>query len=199
MKKLLVIFIVLFSIFTFAEIYSIKIGDTLLGTSVLFENNNIFTTKTEIDYGVLYTIDSTTVFNENLFENYTVSFTVDGSYTGQIVGNYDGKVANFVFETLQSSYTYSLNSRDLIILDNNFVLSHLKRLLEFPAPYFKVVVPQLLFNPSKTGYAVGEATLKKKGDTFELVFRNERIRIKYKEGKILEIEYPGYVTVELID
>ncbi|MBT1248484.1 MULTISPECIES: hypothetical protein [unclassified Thermosipho (in: thermotogales)] len=199
MRKFLLFAFLMFSLFSFSEMYSIKIGETLLGTSVLNEKGDVYTTKTIIDYGMLYTIDSTTVFVDNLFKDYIVTFTVDGSYTGRIIGKYDGKVAKFIFETLQSSYTYTLNKENLFIMDNNFVLSHLKRILDFPSPYFNVVIPQLLFNPSKTEYAVENVSLKKKGEIFELNFRDESIKITYHMGNITRIEYPGHVVVELID
>ncbi|MDK2885524.1 MAG: hypothetical protein PWP54_82 [Thermosipho sp. (in: thermotogales)] len=202
MKRILLVFLILFSIFSFAnDVYSIKMGETSLGTSVLLEiSSDIYKVITTIEYGTEFVVESTTTFEGPYFKDYVVSFSVDGTLTGEITGNYDGKVANFVFESQVGSNTVSINRQKLVILDNNFILSHFLKIIEYPAPTFELVIPQLLFNPSKTEYAVGKASLKKDGDIFEISYQEEKILITFKNGKILKIEYPSSsIIVELVD
>ena len=199
MKKTLAVAFLIISLIVFSEVYTIKIGETQLGTSVFLKiDENTYRTITTIDYGMIYTIDSTTTYNGAWFKNYTATFTIDGSFTGIINGINNNNKISFVFETLTSSLTYDLSNGKFVVFDNNFVLSHIQRLLEYPMPYFKIVIPQLLFNPSKTEYAIGDATLKKVDrNTFEITYRNEKIRVNFENGKIMSLEYPGYVKVEL--
>ncbi|SHH30274.1 hypothetical protein [Thermosipho atlanticus] len=201
MKKVLVGLLLILSLISFSEIYSIKIDDTPLGTAVLREiTDEVYQVVTTIDYGVFYTIESTTTYDGPYFKDYIATFSVDGTTTGRIIGSYDGEVANFTFESQVSSNTISLNKQNLVILDNNFMLSHFLKIIEYPSPIFEIVIPQLLFNPSKTEYAVGEAILNKKGDTFVISFENEKILITVKDNKIYKIEYPdSSITVELVE
>jgi len=201
MKKTLLLLFLVISVFGFSNVYSIMMGETCLGTSVLNEiSTDVYQVVTTIDYGTTFVIDSTTTFEGPYFKDYVATFSVDGTYTGELIGNYDGNVANFIFESQTGSSTVSLNKKKLIILDNNFILSHFIKIIEYPSPTFEVVIPQLLFNPAKTEYAVGKASLKKTGDTFEITYQGEKILITVKEGKIYKVEYPeSSITLELVE
>lgn len=201
MKRTLLFLFLLISVFSFSGVYSIMMNETLLGTSVIHEiSTDVYEVVTTVDFGKIFVIDSTTTFEGPYFKEYIATFSVDGTLTGQLNASYDGKVANFIFESQAGSNTVSLNKKNLVILDNNFILSHFIKIIEYPSPTFEMVVPQLLFNPSKTEYAVGEASLKKIGDTFEITFQEEKILITVKNGKIYKIEYPdSSITLELIE
>ncbi|QTA37112.1 hypothetical protein JYK00_04985 [Thermosipho ferrireducens] len=199
MKKILVLLIVsiLFLTLVNAETYTIRIGDTILGTSIVNKiSPESYHVTTTIDYGIVYTVESTTTYNGEFFKNYLVTFTVDGTVTAKISGQYDGTEALFVFETPQSSKTFKLTKKNLIILDNNFMIPHYEKLLETPSPIFEIVIPQALFNPGKTKDAVGIATLKKLDDSFQLLYKNEKVNIEKDESGIVKMEFPGFVTVE---
>lgn len=199
MRRLSVFLILSIFILSFSSVYNIKIGETSFGTSVLIKvDPQTYRSISTIDYGVVYTVDATTVYDGLWFKNYVASFTVDGTFTGILKAENSGNEINFVYETRYGSKTsYKLSGGKFVILDNNFILAHIERLLEYPIPYFKLVVPQLIFNPSKTEFATGQASLKKNGEIFEIKFQDESIKIKYENGKIISLEYPGFVKVEL--
>ncbi|MBO8160938.1 MAG: hypothetical protein H0Z24_04825 [Thermosipho sp. (in: Bacteria)] len=201
MRKLVFFILIFLAIVSFSAVYSIKINDTPIGTTVLNEvTEDVYNVVTTIEYGAVYTIESTTTYDGEYFKNYVVSFSVDGSFTSMITGKYDGNTAKFVFETSYSSNTINISRKNLVILDNNFILSHFIKIIEYPSPLFEMVIPQLLFNPSKTEYAVGEASLKKINNRFEIEYQNEKIYITVEGNRINKIEYPtSSIVVELVD
>lgn len=183
--------------------YVVKVDSMTLGRVTTYVGRNGWISVSEIEYGDKYVVETRTVYGrDGLFTYYEASFKTGGELVAKIVGQ---KRLRRVFFTLYtyadpkkpSSKVFSFDNPDLVILDNNFIIPHFEMMLKFAKPAFQIMIPQALFDPSKTDKASGVANLKRdQQGRFVLTYENVEIRITTDEHGILRMEYSNGVVVE---
>ncbi|MEJ5257334.1 MAG: hypothetical protein WHS64_03705 [Fervidobacterium sp.] len=192
------------SVFFGAE-YVARIGEMELGRIKTQLTKNGWVSVSEIQYGETYLVETRTLYGANgMFQIYEATFKTGGEIVAKILATQKMMKTTI---TLYAYYdpknpsvkTFSFSEPNLVILDNNFIIPHFEMMLKMPHPKFQILIPQALFNPSKTEKASGIAELKRlEKDIYVLSYEGTDIKIITDKDGIVKMEYSNGITVERV-
>ncbi len=201
--KLLACFSVLLAFVSlFGAEYVVKVNDTVLGKILVTQEKGIWKSVSEIYYGVMYVVDTRTTYkNDGTLLSYEAIFKTDDQIVAKILGtNRNGKIVMTLYaysdpkNTMVKTFTFS--NPNLLVLDNNFVIPHFEMMLRFPRPVFDILIPQALFDPSKTEKATGQGSFRRiKSGVFQFSYEGITIDIETDESGIIKMIYSNGINV----
>ncbi len=201
-KSALIFSIVFVVINVFGAEYVVKVNDTVLGKIVVTQEKGIWKSFSEIYYGVTYIVDTRTTYkNDGTLLSYEAVFKTDDEIVAKILGtNRNGKIVMTLYaysdpkNTMVKTFTF--NNSNLLVLDNNFVIPHFEMMLKFPRPSFDILIPQALFDPSKTEKATGQGTFKRlRQGLFQFSYEGVTIDIESDDHGITKMTYSNGIIV----
>ncbi|AFG34636.1 hypothetical protein Ferpe_0498 [Fervidobacterium pennivorans DSM 9078] len=188
---------------TFGVEYIARIDNMELGRIRVEYTKNGWISVSEIQYGEKYTIETRTAYGPNgFFQVYEATFKTNGELVAKILGvNKAGKTTITLYAYYDpkapSVKTFTFTEPNIVLLDNNFIIPHFEMILRMPQPRFQILIPQALFNPSKTDKASGIAMLKRLSDrSYVLSYEGTEIKITTDEKGIVRMEYNNGIVVE---
>lgn len=210
-KKLILnitIFMVLLALLSnhaMAAEYVVKVDNMQLGTVKVQETKNGWISVSEIEYGEKYVVEARTLCGKNgMFQIYEATFKTNNEVVAKILGtNKNGRVAITLYMYYNpkspSVKTFNFDSPNFVILDNNFIIPHFEMMLRMPQPTMNIIIPQSLFDPSKTEKATGIAQLKRiSKDKYSFSYEGTEITITTDNFGIVKMEYSNGITVERV-
>ncbi|MGC9771793.1 hypothetical protein SAMN04488510_10852 [Fervidobacterium changbaicum] len=199
------VMILTFSATAFGIEYRARIDNMELGRIQVEFTKNGWISVSEIQYGEKYTIETRTVYGKNgFFEIYEATFKTNGDLVAKILGvNRAGKTTITLYAYYDpkspSVKTFTFTEQNIVLLDNNFIIPHFEMLLKMPQPQFQILIPQALFNPSKTDKASGVAQLKRLSENvYMLSYEGTDIKITTDKSGIVKMEYNNGIVVERV-
>jgi hypothetical protein len=198
-----VILLLAISTTTLGVEYIARIDNMELGRIQVVYTKNGWISVSEIQYGEKYTIETRTAYGPNgFFQVYEATFKTNGELVAKILGvNKAGKITITLYAYYDpkapSVKTFTFTEPNIVLLDNNFIIPHFEMILRMPQPRFQILIPQALFNPSKTDKASGIAMLKRLSDrSYVLSYEGTEIKITTDEKGIVRMEYNNGIVVE---
>ncbi len=183
--------------------YIARIDNMELGRIQVEYTKNGWISVSEIQYGEKYTIETRTTYGpDGFFQVYEATFKTNGELVAKILGvNKAGKTTITLYAYYDpkapSVKTFTFTEPNIVLLDNNFIIPHFEMILRMPQPRFQILIPQALFNPSKTDKASGIAMLKRLSDrSYVLSYEGTEIKITTDEKGIVRMEYNNGIVVE---
>jgi len=200
-----VILLLAISTTTLGVEYIARIDNMELGRIQVEYTKNGWISVSEIQYGEKYTIETRTAYGPNgFFQVYEATFKTNGELVAKILGiNKAGKTTITLYAYYDpkapSVKTFTFTEPNIVLLDNNFIIPHFEMILRMPQPRFQILIPQALFNPSKTDKASGIAMLKRLSDrSYVLSYEGTEIKITTDEKGIVRMEYNNGIVVERV-
>ncbi|NPU89112.1 MAG: hypothetical protein HPY87_04315 [Fervidobacterium sp.] len=200
-----VILLLAISTTTLGVEYIARIDNMELGRIQVEYTKNGWISVSEIQYGEKYTIETRTACGPNgFFQVYEATFKTNGELVAKILGvNKAGKTTITLYAYYDpkapSVKTFTFTEPNIVLLDNNFIIPHFEMILRMPQPRFQILIPQALFNPSKTDKASGIAMLKRLSDrSYVLSYEGTEIKITTDEKGIVRMEYNNGIVVERV-
>ncbi|MFN4267540.1 MAG: hypothetical protein ACK4EZ_01760 [Fervidobacterium pennivorans] len=200
-----VILLLAISTTTLGVEYIARIDNMELGRIQVEYTKNGWISVSEIQYGEKYTIETRTAYCPNgFFQVYEATFKTNGELVAKILGvNKAGKTTITLYAYYDpkapSVKTFTFTEPNIVLLDNNFIIPHFEMILRMPQPRFQILIPQALFNPSKTDKASGIAMLKRLSDrSYVLSYEGTEIKITTDEKGIVRMEYNNGIVVERV-
>uniref|UniRef100_A0A7C4S011 Uncharacterized protein n=1 Tax=Fervidobacterium pennivorans TaxID=93466 RepID=A0A7C4S011_FERPE len=200
-----VILLLAISTTTLGVEYIARIDNMELGCIQVEYTKNGWISVSEIQYGEKYTIETRTAYGPNgFFQVYEATFKTNGELVAKILGvNKAGKTTITLYAYYDpkapSVKTFTFTEPNIVLLDNNFIIPHFEMILRMPQPRFQILIPQALFNPSKTDKASGIAMLKRLSDrSYVLSYEGTEIKITTDEKGIVRMEYNNGIVVERV-
>jgi hypothetical protein len=185
--------------------YIARIDNMELGRIQVEYTKNGWISVSEIQYGEKYTIETRTAYGpDGFFQVYEATFKTNGELVAKILGvNKAGKTTITLYAYYDpkapSVKTFTFTEPNIVLLDNNFIIPHFEMILRMPQPRFQILIPQALFNPSKTDKASGIAMLKRLSDrSYVLSYEGTEIKITTDEKGIVRMEYNNGIVVERV-
>lgn len=201
----LVAIILLISSLAISAEYTIRIENMELGRVKTQYTKNGWSSVSEIQYGEKYVVETRTVYGQNgFFTVYEAVFKTNNEVVAKILGvNRQGKVSITLYaysdQKKPSVKTFTFNDPNMVVLDNNFIIPHFEMMLKMPHPSMNILIPQALFNPSKTDKATGVAQLKRlPSGKYEFSYEGTVILITTDKFGIIKMEYSNGITVERV-
>lgn len=206
MKKVklsLLLILVLTSVFG-AE-YVVRVDSMILGRVKTILGKNGWVSVSEIEYGEKYIIETRTVYTaDGVVAHYEAIFKTRGEVVAKIIGTRRQNTTSVTLYAYNDSSkpavkTFAFDNPEIFILDNNFVIPHFEMLLRNPRPVYHILIPQALFDPSKTEKASGTATLRRDSQG-RFIFSYEGVEIKITTDRfgIVRMEYSNGIVVERV-
>jgi len=190
---------------SFGMEYVVRVDQMELGRIKTENTKNGWTSVSELEYGDKYTVETRTVYgNSGFFEIYEATFKTGGEIVAKILGtNKQSRISITVYMYYDpknpSVKTFTFDNSSMVILDNNFVIPHFEMMLKTPSPVFTILIPQALFDPSKTEKASGNAQLKRTANgKYVLSYEGLDITISTDKLGIVSMEYSNGITVERV-
>lgn len=200
-----VILLLAISTTTLGVEYIARIDNMELGRIQVEYTKNGWISVSEIQYGEKYTIETRTAYGPNgFFQVYEATFKTNGELVAKILGvNKACKTTITLYAYYDpkapSVKTFTFTEPNIVLLDNNFIIPHFEMILRMPQPRFQILIPQALFNPSKTDKASGIAMLKRLSDrSYVLSYEGTEIKITTDEKGIVRMEYNNGIVVERV-
>lgn len=200
-----VILLLAISTTTLGVEYIARIDNMELGRIQVEYTKNGWISVSEIQYGEKYTIETRMAYGPNgFFQVYEATFKTNGELVAKILGvNKAGKTTITLYAYYDpkapSVKTFTFTEPNIVLLDNNFIIPHFEMILRMPQPRFQILIPQALFNPSKTDKALGIAMLKRLSDrSYVLSYEGTEIKITTDEKGIVRMEYNNGIVVERV-
>ena len=200
-----VILLLAISTTTLGVEYIARIDNMELGRIQVEYTKNGWISVSEIQYGEKYTIETRTAYGPNgFFQVYEATFKTNGELVAKILGvNKAGKTTITLYAYYDpkapSVKTFTFTEPNIVLLDNNFIIPHFEMILRMPQPRYQILIPQALFNPSKTDKASGIAMLKRLSDrSYVLSYEGTEIKITTDEKGIVRMEYNNGIVVERV-
>lgn len=201
----LVAIILLISSLAISAEYTVRIENMELGKVKTQYTKNGWSSVSEIQYGEKYVVETRTVYGKNgFFTVYEAVFKTNNEVVAKILGvNRQGKVSIALYaysdQKNPSVKIFTFNDPNMVVLDNNFIIPHFEMMLKMPHPSINILIPQALFNPSKTDKATGVAQLKRlSSGKYEFSYEGTVILITTDKFGILKMEYSNGITVERV-
>ncbi|MFN6991939.1 MAG: hypothetical protein ACK4MM_04370 [Fervidobacterium sp.] len=201
----IIVIILLISSLVISAEYTVRIENMELGKIKTQYTKNSWSSVSEIQYGEKYVVETRTVYGKNgFFTVYEAVFKTNNEVVAKILGvNKQGKVSITLYaysdQKNPSVKTFTFNEPNMVVLDNNFVIPHFEMMLKMPHPSMNILIPQALFNPSKTDKATGVAQLKRlPSGKYEFSYEGTVILITTDKFGILKMEYSNGITVERV-
>ncbi|MGC8820930.1 MAG: hypothetical protein ACP5KD_06770 [Fervidobacterium sp.] len=202
---LLFLLVLILSAQLMAAEYVVKVDNMKLGTIKVEQSKNGWISVSEIEYGEKYTVETRTVYTRSgMFQIYEATFKTNDEIVAKILGtNKSGRTSVTLYlyydPKSPSVKTFNFNTPDLVILDNNFIIPHFEMMLRTPKPVMNIIIPQALFDPSKTEKATGIAQLKRLVDgRYSFTYENTQILITADKFGIVKMEYSNGIVVERV-
>lgn len=185
--------------------YVVKIDNMELGRVRTQWTKNGWICISEIQYGEKYVVETRTLYGKGgRFDMYEAIFKTNNEIVAKILGvNKMGKTSITLYAYYDpkspSVKTFNFNTSDLVLLDNNFIIPHFEMMLKVPQPVMNIIIPQALFNPSKTEKATGVAEMKRLPDgRYTLSYEGTVITITSDNFGIVKMEYSNGIIVERV-
>ncbi|MCX7653406.1 MAG: hypothetical protein N2Z58_01815 [Fervidobacterium sp.] len=185
--------------------YVVKIDNMELGRVRTQWTKNGWICISEIQYGEKYVVETRTLYGKGgRFDMYEAIFKTNNEIVAKILGvNKMGKTSITLYAYYDpkspSVKTFNFNTSDLVLLDNNFIIPHFEMMLRVPQPVMNIIIPQALFNPSKTEKATGVAEMKRLPDgKYTLSYEGTVITITSDNFGIVKMEYSNGIIVERV-
>lgn len=205
MNALVIVMAVLVATAVFSAEYAVRIGDMELGRVRTEYNKNGWRSVSEIQYGEKYVVETRTTYGKNgFFSVYEAVFKTNNEIVAKILGiNKNGRVLVTLYAYSDaknpSVKSFTFNNASIVVLDNNFVIPHFEMMLRVPHPSMNILIPQALFNPSKTDKAVGVAQLRRlPSGKYEFSYEGTVILITTDKFGISKMEYSNGIVVERV-
>lgn len=207
MKKLKLSLLVLMLVLTsvFGAEYVVRVDSMILGRVKTILGKNGWVSVSEIEYGEKYIVETRTVYTaDGVLAHYEAIFRTHGEVVAKIISTRKQNTTNVTLYAYNDSSkpavkTFAFDNPEIFILDKNFVIPHFEMLLRNPRPVYHILIPQALFDPSKTAKASGTATLKRDRQG-RFIFSYEGIEIKITVDRfgIVRMEYSNGIVVERV-
>lgn len=195
----------LYTTFLFSAEYVVRVDNMELGRVKTQLTKNGWVSVSEIQYGEKYVVETRTVYGKSgRFDVYEAVFKTNNEVVAKILGvNKMGRTSITLYAYYDpkspSVKTFNFNTPDLVILDNNFIIPHFEMLLKTPQPVMNIIIPQALFNPSKTEKATGVAEMKRLSEgKYSLSYEGTVITITTDNFGIVKMEYSNGIVVERV-
>jgi len=199
------VFLVFTVLITFGAEYIVRVDQMELGKIKSENTKNGWVSISNLEYGEKYTVETRTVYGKTgYFEQYEAIFKTNDEIVAKILGtNKQNRVSIILYMYYDpknpSVKTFTFDNTEMVILDNNFVIPHFEMMLKTPSPVFTILIPQALFDPSKTEKASGTAQLKRTADgRYILTYEGLQITIVTDKSGIVTMEYSNGITVERV-
>ena len=194
------------TVITFGMEYVVRVDQMELGKITTANTKNGWTSVSELEYGEKYRVETRTTYGKSgLFEVYEATFVTGDEVVAKILGtNKQNRISITVYMYYDdpknpSVKTFTFDNSSMVILDNNFVIPHFEMMLKTPSPVFTILIPQALFDPSKTEKASGNAQLKRAANgKYVLSYEGVDITISTDKLGIVSMEYSNGITVERV-
>ncbi|MEN3042681.1 MAG: hypothetical protein ABDH59_05200 [Fervidobacterium sp.] len=185
--------------------YVVKVDNMELGRVRTQWTKNGWICISEIQYGEKYVVETRTLYGKSgRFDMYEAIFKTNNEIVAKILGvNKMGRTSITLYAYYDpkspSVKTFNFNTSDLVLLDNNFIIPHFEMMLKMPQPVMNIIIPQALFNPSKTEKATGVAEMKRLPDgKYTLSYEGTVITITSDNFGIVKMEYSNGIVVERV-
>ncbi|WP_241498734.1 hypothetical protein [Fervidobacterium thailandense] len=203
--KVPILMLILFLANVFGAEYIVRVDSMVLGRVRTSFGKNGWVSVSELEYGEKYIVETRTVYAASgVLAHYEAIFRTRGEVVAKIVGTRRQGTTNVTLYAYNDSSrpavkTFAFDNPEIFIVDNNFVIPHFEMLLKNPRPVYQILIPQALFDPSKTEKASGTATLKRDNQgRFIFSYEGVEIRITVDKDGIVRMEYSNGIVVERV-